>query len=152
MRLVHSVHACLPMCGPFQPSLLPVQLCWCLFIDVVCLSDDGCLFDAVVLAVEVALRKRKRHTESCRVVWLLDLPHNAAATVMYYFVYATHSLWWSPVPAVLLPTVQVQEETGTPVVQTTPSQPLPINCLVAAATVASMDQLVEPRQQFLLSM
>ena len=58
-RLVHSVLACPCPCGPFQPSLLPVQLCWCLFIDVVCLSDDGCLFDAVVLAVEVALRKRK---------------------------------------------------------------------------------------------
>ena len=92
--------------------------------------------------------------EPCRVVCLLDLPHNAAATVTYYFVYAdtAHSLLWSPVSAVLLPTVLVQEETGTPVVQTTPSQPLPINCLVAAATVASMDQLVETRQQFLLSM
>ena len=48
---------CLPMCVPFQFLLLSVQLCWCLFIDVVCLSDDGCLFDAVVLAVMVALKK-----------------------------------------------------------------------------------------------
>lgn len=52
-----------------------------------------------------------------------------------------------PPSIVLLPKVEAQEQAATPVVQLAHSQPLPINCLVTAATVASVDQLVVTSQQ-----
>lgn len=39
--------------------ILKGKLCWCVYVDVMCLSDDGCLLDGVVAAAMAALRKVK---------------------------------------------------------------------------------------------
>lgn len=75
----------------------------------------------------------------------------ADAVIVCFIQYSVNPRGCLPSPLVLLPMVEVKDQTATPVVRPTHSQPLPINCLVAAATVASVDQLVVSSQQFLLS-